>query len=201
MDWQLAVQLALQGRDFTQLETHRFRIGWAIKKRLAGSHGEISNSVAFSLPDMPLVFIRPSSTVFFSICTRFYHKCLSRLDSYRVNWQIDYDKYVMGCTTREKTATLFSQWWNIYLISLIRAHSVWFVKCGYCLWWNGFSLLVLTLVRAHTHTPTCLKYCFPHFPLIFEADNIHMYTSYTSNLCRKTNKKKKTTSLLTVWFM
>lgn len=152
-----AVQLAQRQKDFTQLETHSFRKGWAGKKRLAASHGEIANAVAFRLPDKPLVFIRPSSAVFFSICTRFCRKCLSRLDASGVNWQIDGDKTHHWLDGQRNTAALVSQWWNIYLITPIRVHSVWFVKrfkeCGYCLWWIFFvGFDSHTYTHIHTHT-------------------------------------------------
>lgn len=193
-----AVQLAQRGKDFTQLETHSFRKSWAGKKRLAASHGEIANAVAFRLPDKPLVFIRPSSAVFFSICTRFCPKCLSRSDASGVNWQIDGDKTRHWLDGQRNTAALVSQRWNIYLITPIRVHSVWFLKrfkkCGCCFWLDGFSLSVLTLMRIHTYTHTCLKYRFPHFTLILEANSIHTYTySHTTNLCGKKQKNSLVT--------
>lgn len=50
---------------------------------------------ASQLADTPLVFIRPSCTVFLSICTHFYSKCLSWLGASEANWQIDCDKYAV----------------------------------------------------------------------------------------------------------
>lgn len=56
-----------------------------------------------------------------------------------VNWKIDCDKFAVVCVARE-TVTLFSQWWYIYLISLIRVNSVGFsdiqrnVDIAYNLW-------------------------------------------------------------------
>lgn len=47
------------------------------------------------LADTPLVFMRPSCSVFLSICTDFYSKCLSRPAASAANWQIDCDKYAV----------------------------------------------------------------------------------------------------------
>lgn len=155
MDWQSAVQLALRERDFTQLETHSFRNGWAVKKRLAGSYGEISNPVAFGLPDMPLVFIRRSATVLFSIWTGFYPKCLSRSDASRVNWKMDCDEYIMGRMARETQPLrlasdgLFTFLFSLgailcSLLNILRNVDIAYVETDFLL------VLILGDARAHT---------------------------------------------------
>lgn len=69
---------------------------------------ELLCTVPLGLADKPLVFIRPSCTVFSSVCTHFCSKCLSRSGASRANWQIDCDKYEWKVRR-----------WNNYLISFI----------------------------------------------------------------------------------